>query len=252
MSGHLILKREEATSSYLDEIRMPRAKQAPLEELRSEIVNCRLCPRLVSFRESVPARAAFRSQEYWRMPIAGFGDPDAWLVVVGLAPAAHGGNRTGRMFTGDESAKFLMRVLHKAGFANQPTSSSRYDGLRLNGCYITAAVRCAPPGDKPTTREFANCSSYLDRELELLPNLRAVITLGHLAFKAYLGHVARREGSKLRGVKFAHGTHLHVPGRPRIYCSYHPSPRNTYTGRLSEKMLLEVFEEAKRDRPRAP
>ncbi len=231
---------------------MSLAKQARFDGLLSEVVECRSCPRLVSFRETVPARAAYRPQEYWRMPVPGFGDADAWLMVLGLAPAAHGGNRTGRVFTGDESAKFLMRVLHKAGFASQPTSSSRDDGLRLSGCYITAAVKCVPPGDKPTAQEFANCASHLDRELDSLSNLRAVVALGQLAFKAYLDLVAKRQGSKPRGSKFAHGADLQIPGMPRLYGSYHPSPRNTHTGRLTEEMLLEVFEKAKRERCRTP
>jgi uracil-DNA glycosylase len=218
----------------------------PLEQLEGEIVACRICPRLVSFRESMPARAAFRSQEYWRKPILAHGDPDAWLMVLGLAPAAHGGNRTGRVFTGDESAKFLMRALNRTGFANQPTSLSRDDGLRLNGCYITAAVRCVPPDNKPTPQEFRECGQYLDREFELLTNLRAVVALGQLAFKAYLDFLARR-GYQLGRVRFAHGVRVQVQGMPWLYGSYHPSPRNTYTGKLTDDMLVEVFERAKTD-----
>jgi uracil-DNA glycosylase len=221
-------------------------RNTPLEQLEAEIIACRRCPRLVSFREGMPARAAFRSQEYWRKPILAHGDPHAWLMVLGLAPAAHGGNRTGRVFTGDESAKFLMHALNRTGFANQPTSLSRGDGLRLNGCYITAAVRCVPPDNRPTPQEFRECGQYLDREFELLTNLRAVVALGQLAFKAYLDFLARR-GSELRRVKFAHGVRVQVPGMPWLYGSYHPSPRNTYTGKLSENMLVEVFEKAKTD-----
>ncbi len=217
-----------------------------LRRLEDAVVACRLCPRLASFRESVPARASFRSQEYWRRPVPSFGDPRAWLMVMGLAPAAHGGNRTGRLFTGDESARFLMRALYRTGLANQPTSLSRDDGLLLSGCYITAAVRCVPPDNRPTPKEFGNCSRYLDRELELLTNLRAVVALGQLAFRAYLD-LARRRGRVLRGVKFAHGVRVEIEGLPRLYGSYHPSPRNTYTGKLSEKMLVEVLERAKAD-----
>lgn len=226
---------------------MPLDRGAQLKRLGETIVACRSCPRLVSFRENVPARAAFRNQEYWRKPLPGFGDPEAWLMVIGLAPAAHGGNRTGRLFTGDESARFLMRALHKAGFANQPTSSSKDDGLRLTGCYITAAVRCVPPDNRPAPKEFANCSRYLDREFEILTDLRAVVALGQLAFKAYLDY-ARSRGHGVSGVKFSHGVRIGFQGIPRLYGSYHPSPRNTYTGKLSEAMLVEVLERARADR----
>lgn len=228
---------------------MPRDTKVRLEQLEAEVVACRLCPRLVSFREKVPARAGFRSQRYWRQPVPSFGDPAAWLMVIGLAPAAHGGNRTGRLFTGDESARFLMRALHRTGFANQPVSLSRDDGLRLSGCYITAAVRCVPPDNKPTPREFRNCREYLNREIELLTNLRAVVALGQLAFKAYL-ELARSKGCRARGAKFAHGARVEIPGLPCLYGSYHPSPRNTYTGKLSEQMLVNVLEQAKADRVR--
>jgi len=225
---------------------MTSVRDASLERLERAIVACRLCPRLVDFRETLPARAAFASQSYWRRPVPSFGDPDAWLLVMGLAPAAHGGNRTGRLFTGDESARFLMRALHATGLANQPTSQSRNDGLRLDGCYITAAVRCVPPDNKPTLAEFENCSRYLDREIELLPNLRAVVALGQLAFRSYVDF-ARRGGASRKGVRFAHGTRVKVQGYPWLYGSYHPSPRNTYTGKLTEKMLVDVFKSVRVD-----
>lgn len=167
-------------------------------------------------------------------------------MVIGLAPAANGGNRTGRLFTGDESARFLMKALHATGFANQPTSRSKDDGLTLDGCYITAAVRCVPPDNKPNTSEFANCGRYLGREFEILSDLRAVVALGQLAFKAYVD-LAKSKGASLGGAKFAHGARVKVPGMPWLYGSYHPSPRNTYTGRLSEKMLVQVFERVKGD-----
>jgi uracil-DNA glycosylase len=220
---------------------------ARLDELSNEVVTCQLCPRLADFRRTVPKRASFSSQEYWRKPIPSFGDPDAWLMLIGLAPAAHGGNRTGRLFTGDESAAFLMRALHSAGFANQPTSLSADDGLRLEGCYISAAVRCAPPDNKPTPAEFRNCRQYLDREIELMPNLRCVVALGQLAFKSYLD-LARSMGFDGRGVKFRHGNCIRIPGLPWLYASYHPSPRNTYTGKLTQSMFLEVLESARRHR----
>ncbi len=170
----------------------------------------------------------------------GFGDVKARLVVVGLAPAAHGGNRTGRVFTGDASAKFLMRSLHDAGLASKPTSLSRDDGLVLTDCYITAAVKCAPPGDRPTPEEFRNCSAYLDAELELLTRAEAVVALGHLAFGSILGRVERM-GAETSGRKFEHGREYRFDGLPTVYACYHPSPRNTYTGRLTRKMMTGFF-----------
>jgi len=223
---------------------MPPYPEVGLRELADEIIACKLCPRLVSFRESVPARTAFKSEKYWRKPLPGFGDPQARLMLIGLAPAAHGGNRTGRLFTGDESARFLMTALHRVGLANQPTSLGRDDGLRLRGCYISAAVRCVPPANRPTPEEFINCSGYLDRELQLLTNLRAVVALGQLAFKAYLD-IARKRERIPKGTKFAHGTHVKLEGLPWLYGCYHPSPRNTYTGKLTEAMLVRVLENAR-------
>jgi uracil-DNA glycosylase family 4 len=169
-------------------------------------------------------------------------------MLIGLAPAAHGGNRTGRVFTGDESARFLMHALHKAGLANQPTSVSKDDGLRLDGCYIAAAARCVPPDNRPTIEEFRNCRQYLDREFELLTRVHAVVALGQLAFKAYLDYVKSR-GVNPKGATFAHGACVRIPGLPTLYGSYHPSPRNTYTGKLTESMLLDVLERAKSQRP---
>ncbi|MGA2663474.1 MAG: uracil-DNA glycosylase [Nitrososphaerales archaeon] len=227
---------------------MSGAKATELERLEREVVDCRLCPRLVRYRETVPPRAAFRSQEYWRKPVPGFGDPRAWLMVLGLAPSAHGGNRTGRVFTGDESGRFLVRALYETGFANQPTSLSRGDGLRLEGCFIGAAARCAPPDNRPTPAEFDRCRPYLERELELLSGLRAVVALGQAAFGAYVD-LARRRGARVGSGGFAHGARIRIDGMPWLYCSYHPSPQNTYTGRLTAEMLNGVFEAAKADRP---
>jgi uracil-DNA glycosylase family 4 len=220
---------------------------ASFQELENAIASCRLCPRLVSFREELPPRASFRSEKYWRKPVPGFGDPNAWLMLLGLAPAAHGANRTGRVFTGDESAKFLIRVLYAAGFANQPTSLTRDDGLKFKGCYITAAVKCVPPDNRPTPKEFDNCSCYLNREFELMKNLSAVVTLGQLAFRSFMDF-ARMRGASVAGIKFSHGAHYEIEGLPRLYCSYHPSPQNTYTKKLTKEMLLSVFERAKSDR----
>ena len=221
-----------------------RSEFRSLAAVRRQVVTCRKCPRLVRFREGVLAKAAFKGQTYWRKPVPGFGDPDAELVVVGLAPAAHGGNRTGRVFTGDNSGRFLVNALYKAGFTNQPISESRDDGLEYSNCYVTAAVKCAPPGDKPSKEEFHNCAMYLDTELSLLGKAKAFVALGSLAFRAVL-EVERRRGANVSGMKFAHGASYLLPGRRRLYASYHPSPRNTNTGLLTEAMLVRELEEIK-------
>jgi uracil-DNA glycosylase family 4 len=217
-----------------------------LEELARRVVSCRLCPRLVRFRESVPERASFRGQRYWRRPVPGFGDTRAELVVVGLAPAPHGGNRTGRIFTGDESSRFLVRCLYRAGFANQPRSEGRDDGLEYRGCYVTAAVKCAPPDNRPEPSEFRNCSRYLEAELTLLSSARAVVALGQGAFDA-VKRYARSRGANVSGLRFVHGARYELDGMPRLYCCYHPSPRNTYTGKLTEEMMVGLFMRIRRE-----
>ncbi len=218
-----------------------------IAELNSEVVSCEKCPRLVRFRAAVPARAAFRGQDYWRRPVPGFGDTRARIVVVGLAPAAHGGNRTGRVFTGDESARFLVRSLHDAGLANKPTSLSRDDGLALADCYVTAAVKCVPPDNKPTPAEFGNCSAYLDAELELLSQAEAVVALGQLAFRSVLGWAASK-GAETSGMKFEHGREYLFDSLPAVYACYHPSPRNTYTGKLTRRMMTGLFKRVIKER----
>jgi len=186
------------------------------------------------------------SWKYWGAPLPGFGDTHAQLVIIGLAPAAHGGNRTGRMFTGDGSANFLMHSLHSEGFANQPTSERRDDGLRLKNAFMTAVVRCPPPHNKPSASEVANCSSYLNRELELLRPVRVVLTLGHVAFKGYLAHVKMR-GIQLHGLVFRHGAVYKLPpGFPVLVASYHPSRQNTQTGRLTSKMMNRTIQAVKK------
>ena len=217
------------------------APESALAKLASRVVKCRLCPRLVRFRETVPPRRALESQSYWRRPVPGFGDPNAKLVVIGLAPAAHGGNRTGRVFTGDQSGRFLVSALFEAGYASQPVSESRGDGLLYNDCYVTAAVKCAPPHDRPTAREFKNCSRWLDPELRLLTNARVVLALGRSAFEAYLGYADRR-GAATRGMAFGHGRKYSLGSLPAVYASYHPSPRNTNTGKLTRRMLVSLLE----------
>jgi uracil-DNA glycosylase family 4 len=218
-----------------------------LARLQEEIVACRRCPRLVAWRERVAAekRAAFRDWQYWGRPLPGFGDAKARLVVVGLAPAAHGGNRTGRVFTGDRSGDWLFRSLYRAGYANQPNSDHRDDGLTLRGAYVTAAVRCAPPANKPTTEERDRCLPYLVRELELLSDVRVIVVLGAFGYDAALRVLAAGGVAVPRPrVPFGHG--LEVPTeRAAIVGCYHPSQQNTFTGRLTEPMLDAVITRAK-------
>lgn len=218
-----------------------------LRTLNQTIIQCRLCPRLVAYRESVPPRTSFKNEEYWRKPIPGFGDPHAWLLLLGLAPAAHGGNRTGRVFTGDESGRFLFQNLYEAGFANQPNSDHRDDGLELTGCYITAMVKCAPPQNKPLPQECRNCSQYLENELELLDHLKAVIALGKYAFDAFKGQ-AKQRGANVSGMNFAHGASYNLPGLPTLYGCYHPSPQNTYTGKFTSEMFQELLHTVKQSK----
>jgi uracil-DNA glycosylase family 4 len=220
-----------------------------IPDLRELVVECRKCPRLVQYREAVASKkvARFRDSDYWGRPVPGFGDPEARLVVLGLAPAAHGGNRTGRVFTGDRSGDWLYRALFHAGFANQPTSVSRKDGLHLTDCYVTAAVRCAPPGNRPTRAEFAHCAPYLERELELLNGARVVVALGRIAWDAFLrawrqtGHLVPRPRPR-----FVHSVEVPLPP-VTLVGSYHPSQRNTQTGLLTEGMFDAIFRTA-RDR----
>jgi uracil-DNA glycosylase family 4 len=216
-------------------------RRRALEQLEHEVIDCRACPRLVAWREQVAheRRAAFRDEEYWGRPVPGFGDPDARLVIVGLAPAAHGANRTGRMFTGDRSGDFLYAALHRAGFANQPHSTSRDDGLRLTGAWITAPVRCAPPANKPTVEERDTCRPWLDRELALL-DPRVFVALGAFGYQVLCGILGVRPRPA-----FAHGVEAAVPGGGWILGSYHVSQQNTFTGTLTEAMLDDVFGRAR-------
>lgn len=220
-----------------------------LAGLAAEVTQCRRCPRLVAWREEVAAtkRAAYAEEEYWGRPVPGFGDPAARLVVLGLAPAAHGANRTGRMFTGDRSGDWLYRAMYRAGFANQPTSESIDDGLVLTDAFVTAPVRCAPPANKPLPTERDACSSWLDMELELLSAVRVVICLGAFSYREAATAFARRGAPAPRPrPRFAHGGVVPLDGGPTLLLSYHPSQQNTFTGRLTESMLDGVFEEAKR------
>ncbi|HEY8476439.1 MAG TPA: uracil-DNA glycosylase [Chloroflexota bacterium] len=213
------------------------------EALEEAVVACTRCPRLVAWREHVARvkKRAYREQEYWGRPIPPFGDRNARLLVVGLAPAAHGANRTGRMFTGDGSGQWLYRALHRAGFANQPQALHRDDGLELRDAYITAVARCAPPGNKPTPEELRNCRPYLHAELDLLPSLRVVVCLGRVAFDNVLATL-RERGHAIPRLPFKHGARYELgPGLPVVIASYHPSRQNTNTGLLTEPMLDAVF-----------
>jgi len=230
-------------------IASPYAMAATLEQINKEIVDCRRCPRLVRHREKIARekRRAYREWYYWGRPVPGFGDPRARLLILGLAPAAHGANRTGRMFTGDRSGDFLYKALYSAGFANQPRSVSRDDGLRLEDAYITATLRCAPPANKPLPSELANCRPYFERELELL-RPRAVLALGGIAMRAYLALLKER-GMLPRGsaLAFRHGATYNLGANlPRLFVSYHPSQQNTFTGKLTESMLVGVLRDLAR------
>ena len=215
---------------------------AALATLHDEIVSCRACPRLVEWREQVALdkRAAFRDEDYWGRPVPGFGDPGAKVVVVGLAPAAHGANRTGRMFTGDRSGEWLYRALWRAGFANQPESVGRDDGLVLTDAWITAPVRCAPPANKPTPAERDTCRPFIDRELALLTEATVFVALGAFGYQA----VASILGVRPRP-RFGHGVEVVAPDGRTIVCSFHVSQQNTFTGRLTEPMLDAVFARAR-------
>lgn len=217
------------------------------KELRDDVVECRLCPRLVEYRETVPPRAAFKDQIYWRRPVPGFGDPEAWLLILGLAPAANGGNRTGRVFTGDNSGKFLYTALYEEGFANQPTWESANDGLILTGCYLTATVKCAPPQNKPLPQEFKNCSRYWHEELRLLKNAQSVLALGKHAFDAYKAYI-KSQGGNVKGLIFKHGASYRIENMPSLYASYHPSQQNTFTGLLTETMFRSLLKKIKKER----
>jgi uracil-DNA glycosylase family 4 len=216
-----------------------------LSVLQDRVVACRRCPRLVAWREQVARekRAAYRNEEYWGRPVPSFGDPRARVVVCGLAPAAHGGNRTGRVFTGDRSGDWLFGALHRAGFANQSTSTHRGDGLRLRDCYITACVHCAPPANRPTIEERDTCLEYLAEELPLLRRARVLVCLGSFAWEGVLRVLRSLESSLPRKPRFGHGAEA-VVGRYTLLGCYHPSQQNTFTGRLTEAMLDDVFRRA--------
>jgi len=218
------------------------------DQLNRDIIACRACPRLVEYRKRVARekRRAYRAWEYWGRPVPGFGDVKARAVLIGLAPGAHGANRTGRMFTGDGSGVTLVTALHRAGLANQPSTHHRDDGLQLRDVFVTAVVRCAPPQNKPTPQEIANCRPFLERELALLHRARVVVVLGRIAFDGYL-RLLHEQSHAVPRLEFRHGAAYPLGNSlPTLICCYHPSRQNTQTGRLTEAMLDEVFQEAKR------
>jgi uracil-DNA glycosylase len=218
-----------------------------LTALNREVVSCTRCPRLVKYREQVARvkRRAYLDCEYWGKPVPGFGDPNARVLILGLAPGAHGSNRTGRPFTGDASGKFMYPVLYETGFANQPNATDRNDGLELKDLYITAAVRCAPPGNKPLPQELANCAPFLDREMSGLKQVKVVVALGKIGFDAYLSHLKRHNMlPKRQPYLFRHGASYRMPDGKVLLASYHPSNQNTQTGKLTRQMFIEIFKRA--------
>ena len=236
---------EEFLSRHTRKGRVPRW----LTVLNREVVACTLCPRLVAYRQQVARekRRAYRNWDYWGKPVPGFGDPAARVLIMGLAPGAHGSNRTGRPFTGDASGNFMYPVLYETGFASQPTATDRNDGLVLKDLYITAAVRCAPPENKPLPQELAQCAHFLDREIAGLEKLKVVVALGKIGFDAYLNYLKRRgllPGKQ--GYLFQHGASYRMSDGNVLLASYHPSNQNTQTGKLTRKMFVEVFKEAAR------
>jgi uracil-DNA glycosylase family 4 len=226
---------------------MAHASSNWLVELNAEVIACTRCPRLVQYREMIARekRRAYRDCEYWGKPVPGFGDPEARVLILGLAPGAHGSNRTGRPFTGDASGKFMFPVLYETGFANQPNATDREDGLKLKDIYITAAVRCAPPDNKPLPQELANCAPYLDREMAGLKNVKVVVALGRIGFDAYLNYL-KRQGQlpSRKGYIFQHAARYKMQDGKTLLASYHPSNQNTQTGKLTRPMFVGIFKEA--------
>ena len=220
-----------------------------LSQVNAQIIACTRCPRLVEYRQKIARekRRAYLDCEYWGKPVPGFGDPNARVLILGLAPGAHGSNRTGRPFTGDASGKFMYPVLYETGFANQPNATDRGDGLELTDLYITAAVRCAPPANKPLPQELANCAPYLERELQGLKNLKVIVALGKIGFDAYLNYLKRRgQLASKQPYVFKHGARYRMPDGKTLLASYHPSNQNTQTGKLTRPMFVRIFKEAAR------
>ena len=219
-----------------------------LIKLNNSIIKCKQCERLVKFREKIAKekRKQYLDQIYWGKPITGYGDPNAKLLMIGLAPAAHGGNRTGRVFTGDKSADFLFKCLHKAGFSNQPISIDRNDGLKLNDLYLTTALKCVPPEDKPTSDELKTCFNFFKKEIQFLPKTNTIVTLGKIAFDACLNFYKQDYDIKRKDFVFKHGAEYLLPDKKILIGSYHPSPRNVNTGRIDIKKMVTLLKKVKK------
>tara|TARA_B100000287_G_scaffold239481_1_gene225186 strand:+ start:296 stop:967 length:672 start_codon:yes stop_codon:yes gene_type:complete len=217
-----------------------------IKSLEKKVIKCRQCIRLVNFREkiAIEKRKSYADWEYWGKPVPGYGTETAKIMILGLAPAAHGGNRTGRVFTGDKSAEFLFKCLYHVGLSNQPNSEHRNDGLKLNG-YITAAVKCVPPGDKPTAEEKENCEKFLDAEFEILKNIKIVLGLGKIGFDSCLKYIRKQYPLKMKDYKFGHGVRYEMPNDIILYGAFHPSPRNVNTGRLNFDMMVKFLNQIK-------
>ena len=217
-----------------------------IKSLEKKVIKCRQCIRLVNFREkiAIEKRKSYADWEYWGKPVPGYGTETAKIMILGLAPAAHGGNRTGRVFTGDKSAEFLFKCLYHVGLSNQPNSEHRNDGLKLNG-YITAAVKCVPPGDKPTAEEKENCEKFLDEEFKILKNIKIVLGLGKIGFDSCLKYIRKQYPLKMKDYKFGHGVRYEMPNDIILYGAFHPSPRNVNTGRLNFDMMVKFLEQIK-------
>ena len=218
------------------------------KSLEKKIVGCRKCSRLVNFRERIASekRKSYMDWDYWGKPVSGYGDIDERMIILGLAPAAHGANRTGRVFTGDKSADFLFKCLHHVGLANQPNSDHRQDGLKLKG-YMTVAVKCVPPADKPAAEEKINCESFLAQEFEIMSNLKVVVGLGKIGFDSCLKFIRKTHPIKMKDFKFGHGVRYELPNGLILFGSFHPSPRNVNTRKLTFKMMVQFFETLKKD-----
>jgi len=240
MSEPALMNEDNATSNL--------AKQR-IHNLNREVVDCRDCPRLVEYRESVASvkKKRFLSWNYWGRPVPGFGDIAASIIVIGLAPASHGGNRTGRVFTGDKSADFIVKSLFDAGYANQPRSVDVNDGLELHGVYMTAAVKCVPPKDKPTSEEMANCAHFLKSELEICNKSRVILCLGRFAYRSTMTLLRKNNLFTSRIPGFEHGLEIYLPDGRKVVASYHPSPRNTQTGKLTAGMFNSLLRKLGKD-----
>ena len=217
-----------------------------IKKIRNEIVSCTRCPRLVEFRTKIAKekRKSYMDWDYWGKPVPGYGDDNSKLLILGLAPAAHGGNRTGRVFTGDKSADFLFKCMHAAGLSNQAESITFDDGLKLNG-FMSVAVKCVPPGDKPTAEERNNCASHLANEIECLPNMKIVLGLGKIGFESFLHYTRKSHDIKMKDFPFKHGVGYELPSGVTLYGAYHPSPRNVNTKRITFDMMVKFLKNLK-------